>query len=203
MSVKIYLYPLSIRIWHWINAILCLLLILTGLSMQYSNPDYPFMRFDLAVSLHNISGVLLTISYIWFIIANIVTGNGKYYKLKVNGLKERLMNQFRYYTVGIFRGQKAPYPIDEKRKFNPLQKFSYVMIMFLVIPLLFITGWALLYPETIVTNVFGYSGISMTAILHAIMGFFVSVFMLVHIYFCTLGTTATSNFKSMFNGWHK
>jgi len=203
MSVKVYLYPLSIRIWHWTNAILCLFLILTGLSMQYSNPEYPFMRFDLAVSLHNITGILLTISYAWFIIANIVTGNGKYYSLKAKGLAERLMKQFRYYTVGVFKGEKSPYPIDEKRKFNPLQKFSYVMIMFLTLPLLFITGWALLYPEIILTEVFGFSGISITAILHVIMGFFVSVFMLVHIYFCTMGTTASSNFKAMFDGWHK
>ncbi|MDZ7743035.1 MAG: cytochrome b/b6 domain-containing protein [Bacteroidota bacterium] len=203
MSVKVYLYPLSIRVWHWTNAILCLLLILTGVSMQYSNPEYPFMRFDLAVSMHNISGILLTISYAWFIVANIVTGNNKYYALKIKGLKDRLMKQFRYYTVGLFTGQKSPFPINEKRKFNPLQKFSYVLIMFLVIPILFITGWALLFPEIILTEVFGISGIQITALLHMIMGFFVSVFMLVHIYFSTMGTTASSNFKAMFNGWHK
>ncbi|MBE9484291.1 MAG: cytochrome b/b6 domain-containing protein, partial [Bacteroidetes bacterium] len=59
MEEKLYLYPVWVRFWHWANAILCLLLILTGLSMQYSDPEYPIIRFDWAVSIHDISGIIL------------------------------------------------------------------------------------------------------------------------------------------------
>ncbi|MEK7196199.1 MAG: cytochrome b/b6 domain-containing protein, partial [Nitrospirota bacterium] len=32
---KIYLHPLPVRVWHWINALSFLLLIVTGLQIRY------------------------------------------------------------------------------------------------------------------------------------------------------------------------
>ncbi|MCF8227330.1 MAG: cytochrome b/b6 domain-containing protein [Bacteroidales bacterium] len=203
MAVKYYFYPLWLRFWHWLNAVLCILLILTGLSMQYSNPDFPFMRFDLAVSIHNITGILLTASYLIFLVGNMITGNGRYYHLNLRTISTELMKQFKYYTLGLFRGEKPPFPINEKRKFNPLQKISYAVVMYVFIPLLIITGWALLFPEITIHDVFGVSGLHLTDLLHLIIGFFVSVFLIVHIYFSTIGATPLSHFKAMFNGWHK
>ena len=199
---KIYLYPVWIRLWHWLNALLCLVLILTGISMQYTGLEFHFIRFDIAVSLHNITGITLTASYLIFLIGNLVTPNGRYYKMKIKGLIKRLMKQFRFYTIGIFKKEDPPYPISKKRKFNPLQKFTYIVTMYIFLPLVFISGWALLFPEMIINVVFGWSGIHLTDLLHVITGFFISIFMIVHIYFCTIGTTASSNFKSMINGWH-
>ncbi|MFC2107644.1 cytochrome b/b6 domain-containing protein [Bacteroidota bacterium] len=199
---KIYLYPVWIRLWHWLNALLCLLLIITGLSMQYAGPEINLIRFDIAVSLHNITGIALTASYLIFFIGNLVTKNGRYYNMRIKGLLKRLMKQFRFYTIGIFKNEESPYPISKKRKFNPLQKFTYIVTMYIFLPLVFISGWALLFPEIIIDVVFGWSGIHLTDLLHVITGFFISIFMMVHIYFCTIGTTASSNFKSMINGWH-
>jgi thiosulfate reductase cytochrome b subunit len=203
MSSKIYLYPVWVRLWHLLNALMIIVLILTGVSMQYSNPDAPFIRFDLAVSWHNIAGIILTFNYLIFIIGNITTPNGKFYRIKVKGLINRLMKQFQYYMFGVFKKQPAPFPVNEERKFNPLQKIAYAFIMYLFMPLLFITGWALLFPETIWLNVFGVSGIFLTALLHIVMGFVISVFLLVHIYFCTFGAKATTSFRSMINGYHE
>ena len=56
MEQKIYHYPVWIRIWHLINALLCLALIITGLSMQYSNTERGILTFDVAVSVHNVAG---------------------------------------------------------------------------------------------------------------------------------------------------
>ncbi len=199
---KIYLYPVWVRLWHWLNALLCLALILTGVSMQYAGPEFHFIRFDLSVSIHNISGIALTGSYLIFFIGNLLTNNGRYYNMKIKKLGKRLIKQFRYYTIGIFKHEDAPFPISEKRKFNPLQKFTYVVTMYIFLPLVFISGWALLFPEIIIDVVLGWSGIHLTDLLHIITGFFISIFMIVHIYFCTIGKTASSNFRSMINGWH-
>lgn len=200
---KIYLYPVWVRLWHWLNALLCLALILTGISMQYTGLDFHFIRFDISVSMHNIAGIALTVSYLMFLTGNLVTPNGRYYNMKIKGLADRLIKQFRFYAIGIFRNEDVPYPISKKRKFNPLQKFTYVIIMYIILPLTFISGWALLFPEIIITTVFGWSGIHLTDLLHVITGFFVSIFMIIHIYFCTIGTTTSSNFKAMVNGWHE
>jgi len=203
MSEKIYLYPMWIRLWHALNAILIILLIITGVSMQYTDPANPFIRFDLAVKMHNISGMILTLNYMFFLIGSFVTPNGKYYKITLNGLVTRLMKQFTYYTFGIFKHEKAPFPVTRESKFNPLQQFTYVIAMFMLVPIVIITGWALLYPEVVLTKFLSGSGLRVNDFIHVIIGFFVSFFMFVHIYFCTIGATFVSNFKSMINGFHE
>jgi thiosulfate reductase cytochrome b subunit len=203
MSGKIYLYPMWIRLWHALNAILIILLIISGVSMQYTNPANPFIRFDIAVTMHNISGMILTANYMVFLIGSIITPNGQYYKLTLKGLVPRLIKQFTYYTFGIFKHEKPPFPVTKESKFNPLQQFTYVIAMFVLVPIVIITGWALLYPEVVLTKFFSGSGIKVNDFIHVIIGFFVSFFMFVHIYFCTIGATFVSNFKSMINGFHE
>jgi thiosulfate reductase cytochrome b subunit len=202
MSDKLYLYPVWVRLWHACNALLFLILITTGLSMQYSSPEHPFIRFDYAVSIHNISGILLTANYLFFFIGNLVTPNGKYYKTTFKGIIDRIMIQFKYYTSGIFKGGKVPFPISKERKFNPLQQFTYIVAMYIFVPVIFITGWALLYPEVLFNKLLGASGLRVNDFLHIVTSFLASIFMFVHVYFCTIGSTFTSSFKSMINGYH-
>ena len=203
MADKIYLYPKWVRLWHALNALFILCLIITGVSMQYSNPENGFIRFDLAVSIHNIAGMLLTANYLFFFAGNFFTANGKFYKLSWKGLFERLTLQFVYYTFGIFRHEKPPFPVSKERKFNPLQQFTYVMAMYVMVPIVFITGWALLYPEILFTKILGASGLKVNDFVHVIIGFLLSFFMFVHIYFCTIGASFVSNFKSMVTGYHE
>jgi len=203
MSKFIYLYTGWVRLWHLLNALLCILLIITGISLQYSGPDRSLIRFDISVSMHNISAILLTASYFLFLFINIFTSNGKNYRLKWKGLFKDVMIQVKYYSFGIFKGHKVPFPVSKDRKFNPLQKVSYILIMFVLMPLMFITGWALLFPEVIAPQVFGWSGLHLTDLLHIFSGYVISVFMFIHIYFCTLGVTFASNFRCMITGWYE
>lgn len=200
---KIYLYPVWVRLWHLLNAILCLTLIVTGISMQFSNPKVPLIRFDVAVSIHNIVGIILCVNYLLFLVGNIGTRNGKYYKLILPGLIHRLMTQFRYYTRGLFKGEAAPYPLSMERKFNPLQQVTYVGSMYILFPVIMISGWALMYPEVIPARFIWSSGLHATDLFHILAAFLISLFMFIHIYFCTIGKTPVSNFKSMIDGYHE
>jgi thiosulfate reductase cytochrome b subunit len=203
MSERIYLYPKWIRIWHLINALLILTLIFTGTSMQYATTKHSLIRFDYAVATHNICGVLLTINYLQFLLGNIITPNGRYYKFYWRQIIDDLLVQFKYYISGIFKHQQPPFPVSKIQKFNPLQKFSYVTAMYLLVPLVFITGWAMLYPSVILTKFLGFSGIQLTDFLHVFTAFLIVLFLMIHVYFCTVGSTFTSNFKSMINGYHE
>ena len=198
-----YLYPLYIRIWHLLNALFFLILIFTGLSMQYSNPDAPLISFPVSVKLHNISGIGLTFNYFIFFVGNCISKNGKQYRIQWKGMKDRMMKQIRFYAFGYFRKEEHPFPVTAERKFNPLQALTYAMVMYAGIPLVFITGWGLLFPETVLERIFGVSGLLITDLLHVITGFLLSIFMIVHIYLCTLGLKPISNFKSMVTGWHE
>lgn len=200
---RLYLYPVWLRFWHMINAFLCLILIVTGISMQLSAPAIALVSFDTAVAIHNIAGIILTVNYFIFFTGNLFAYNGKQYQIEFRGLMSRLMSQAHYYTFGIFKGENPPFPISRENKFNPLQQFSYVFIMYLFVPVVFISGWALLYPQTIPTTIIGTSGLHLTDLFHIISGFVISLFMLIHIYFCTIGKHPAANFKSIINGYHE
>ncbi len=203
MGKHLYLYPVWVRLWHLLNAISFLLLIISGLSMQYASVEYPAIRFDIAVSMHNFAGVALLFLYLIFVLSNIFTSNGRFYNIRLKGFPGRLRKQFHHYTFGMFRKEDPPFPVTRDRKFNPLQLIAYVSAMYVLLPLILVTGLALLFPETILMNVFGWSGIQLTALLHSAVGFVLSLFMIIHIYFCTMGKKPGSNFRSMINGYHE
>ncbi len=200
-----YLYPKWLRIWHLINALSFIILIVTGLSMQYTdkeNASY-VMGFAKAVKWHNFASVILLINYIIFVTGNAFTENSRYYKIKKENFWYELSRQLRYYAFGMFRGEKHPFPVTPERKFNPLQKFTYVLAMYAGMPLLIISGLGLLFPETTIRSFFGVSGLIYTDILHITMGFFLSLFMIIHIYTCTLGARPTSLFRGIITGYHE
>jgi thiosulfate reductase cytochrome b subunit len=200
-----YLYPIWVRLWHVLNGILFIILIVTGLSMQYTNKNEYILvvGFANAVKWHNIAAILLTINYIIFVVGNISTGNGKYYRIDKKNFLADMGKQLKYYAWGMFKGEKHPFPVTIDRKFNPLQKFSYLLAMYLAFPFLIISGLGLMFPETILNRLLGISGLILTDILHITMGFFLSVFMIIHIYTCTLGSKPGSLFKSMLSGFHE
>jgi thiosulfate reductase cytochrome b subunit len=203
MSERLYLYPRFIRFWHIVNAILCLLLILTGVSMQFAGTGGGLVGFKTAVGIHNISGILLSVNYIFFFLGNWFSKNRKFYRFEWSGLFLGLKLQFMYYLIGTFRGQKKPYEITELEKFNPLQKVSYLIIMYVAMPMVILSGWAFLYPEVIPNTIFWFGGLVFVDLFHIVFGFIISIFLLIHIYFSSFGTTPLSNFKSIITGFHE
>lgn len=200
---EIYLYPVWLRIWHWINAFLFVLLIFSGINLQYADPKNPFISFNNAIAMHNAAGIALTINYVFFIIMNYLSGNWKFYIPKITNIISDSVKQGKYYLLGIFKNEEHPFDTNEQRKFNPLQQITYLKIMYIIVPLSIITGWALLFPDIIIKEIFGMGGLSVTAVFHTILGFILSAFMAGHIYLATTGATVTSAFKSMITGWHK
>lgn len=200
---RIYLYPVWIRLWHTLNALTFLLLLLTGLSLRYSTAETSLIPFQTSVAIHNICGIILTFNFGIFVIGNMFTGNGTYYRKWRKNLWPKLWKQFQFYAVGIFKGEPHPFPITKKQKFNPLQKISYVLAMYLGMPLLIISGLALLFPEKISNTIFKISGLLFYDALHVIVGFVLSMFLVIHLYTCTLGDKPGTLFKSMINGYHE
>ena len=199
---KIYLYPKYIRLWHMLNALLMLVLILTGLSMQYSGRESNLISFPVSVQVHNICGIALTASYLLFIIGNRISRNGRHYRIQWQGLRQRIYIQLRYYLSGYFKRQDPPFPINSDRKFNPLQALTYAMAMYIGLPIVVITGFGLLFPETVLEGFLGLNGLVLTDLFHVITGYLLSIFMVIHIYLCTMGVHPRNNFRAIVTGWH-
>ena len=200
-----YLYPKWIRLWHLINALMFIILIVTGLSMQYTDKEnlQYVVGFAIAVKWHNFAALILTIYYIIFVAGNLFTKNGRHYRIGKTSFLSNLIKQGRYYGWGMFKGEKHPFPVTEDNKFNPLQKITYVLSMYVALPLLIISGIGLLFPEIVIHKFMGVSGLLLTDLLHIIMGFFLSIFMIIHIYTCTLGSKPTTLFWGMITGYHR
>ncbi|MCX6333335.1 MAG: cytochrome b/b6 domain-containing protein [Bacteroidia bacterium] len=200
-----YLYPVWVRLWHLLNAVLIVILIITGISMQYTGKAESAMLvgFARAVKWHNIAAILLIFNYVFFVVGNFMTGNGKYYRIGKRNFFSDLLKQMKYYSWGMFKGEKHPFPVSLENKFNPLQRISYVLAMYVALPLVIISGLGLLFPETVINRFFGVSGLIITDILHITMGFCLSVFLLVHIYTCTLGRKPFSLFRGIITGYHE
>lgn len=202
-DTKLYLYPVWLRIWHGINALCIILLGITGISMQYTNVESPLIRFNSAVSIHNLVGVIIIVSYLFFFVAGIISGNVKHYRLFFKGLLTRLFKQGEYYVFGYLKGEPKPFPISKEEKFNPLQKVSYVAAMYILVPAVIITGVALLFPEMIIEKFYNMSGIRLTTFFHSLAGFFILIFLIIHLYVITIGKHPLKNFKSIINGYHE
>lgn len=202
MTHRIYLNPMWLRVWHWLNALLFLLLIISGISLHYSGLNSFILSFDTARIIHNTSGIVVSILYFGFFVSNFIFGNWKYYVPSLRGITSRLLNQIRYYLIGIFKGEVHPYHPSEREKFNPMQQFTYLMIMYCLMPVLVVTGLLLLFPEYAPDKVLGAGGIWPMAVLHSVAAFFLTIFMVGHIYLATTGETVFSFFEIMFTGWH-
>jgi thiosulfate reductase cytochrome b subunit len=172
--------------------------------MQYTGKkDYVLVvGFEAAVRWHNVAAIILTINYIFYVAGNLITRNGRYYRVRREGFLSDLFKQLKYYSWGMFRGEKHPFPVTMERKFNPLQKLAYILTMYLALPLVIVSGFGLLFPEIVVTRFFGVSGMILTDLLHITMGFFLSLFLIIHVYTCTLGSKPTTLFRGMITGYH-
>jgi thiosulfate reductase cytochrome b subunit len=199
---KLYLYPLWVRLWHWSNALLCLILILTGMSLHFSSKEDPLISFDASISIHNIAGITMALLYLVFIIGNLLTHNGVHYRVNFKGFIQRFITQLKYYGVGIFKGEPHPSAPTEDCKFNALQQITYVGIMYGLVSLLVISGVLMLFPDSIPDNFMGIGTILPIALTHTILSYFLVLFLVGHLYLATTGETPLSNYKTMVTGIH-
>ena len=198
-----YLISPWIRIWHWTNALLILILGVTGISVHFADPALPLVDFALAIRIHHIAGVTLVAAYLFFVVANIVSGNWWQFVPKPPGIVKRLIAQGRWYSSGVFRGEPSPHVVTRHERFNVLQAVTYWNVMYLLMPLAIVSGLLYLYPEFAPDKLFGFDGLLPIAMLHYLTAAAILLFMLSHIYLGTTGRTVGAMFRMMFTGWHE
>lgn len=196
---KVYLYSRAIRLWHWSNALLFVLLLASGLINHFGLVDAAVIQSLLAV--HEICGFLLLACWVVFILINALGGNGHHYIIHPEGWMGRAVRQARFYLFGIMQGEGHPFPATARAKFNPLQQAAYVGVMYGLLPLLLATGLLSLYPQA-VGNLF--PGVRYWLLQAHFALAVISVFFIFgHLYLCTTGRTPTETFRCMVDGYHR
>ena len=202
MSERIYLLPLWLRLWHWTNALLIITLSITGISLHFAAPGRFLVEFSLAARIHDIAGIALACAYSFYFIMNIFTGNGLQYFPRAPVISG-CIKQARFYMWGIFKGEPHPYAVTKETKFNPLQALLYWMIMYMVLPVVIITGLIYFFPSVAPDKLFGMDGLLPVAFLHYASSAAIFLFLIGHLYLATTGDKPTTMIKMMLTGWHE
>lgn len=198
----IYIHPLPIRIWHWINALGFVLLILTGFQIRYAE-ILKLMSLKGAIDIHNYVGFVVIANYFIWLIYYVGSGKVKIYIPDLRYVVNMAVEQIKYYGYGVFVGKPNPHVMTPENKFNPLQQQSYLAIMFVLLPAQMISGlflWKIKgYGEYI--NLLG--GIKVIDTVHVLLFFFFTSFLFIHCYLATLGHTPLAHFKAMVTGFEE
>jgi thiosulfate reductase cytochrome b subunit len=199
---KVYVNPLPVRIWHWANTVLFLVLVVTGLQIRYLDL-FDFMSFRNAVTVHNWAGFMLIANYLLWLLFYLFSDRNKAYHPEFNILKlaESSIRQMQYYGYGIFRGEHSPHQIDPYNKFNPLQRTLYQVLMLLLLPLQFVTGLLLWDTRRFADAIDTLGGVRVVDTVHVLIFIFFVFYLLIHPYLATLGHTPTAHIKAMITGY--
>ena len=192
---KIELYPVWVRIWHAVSSMLFLLLLISGISIHFG-----LMTIHSALILHIISGIALSVTYLIFFIANIISGNIKNYFQKPEHFFRSLRHELKYYFWDIFLKQRLPYD-PQKQKYGIVKQILHVKMMYLVLPIIILSGITLLLPDMINNQFLKESNIWTISLTHTIAGFLLTVFFVVHLYLGTTGSKVSTMFKAIAKGW--
>jgi thiosulfate reductase cytochrome b subunit len=123
--------------------------------------------------------------------------------INLRTLPRDLIAQTRYYLQGIFVGAPHPFHVSADHKLNALQTLSYVGVMYGLMPILVLSGWAFLFSTSLPETLFGIGTVWIIAMVHLLVAWMLALFLIVHMYIITTGETPTTNLKAMVTGWHK
>ncbi|MDD2382052.1 MAG: cytochrome b/b6 domain-containing protein [Mariniphaga sp.] len=194
---RVYIYKGFERFWHWSQASLIIFLAFTGFEVHGT---FHVLGFEHAARFHRVASWMLIALVIFAIFWHLVTGEWRQYVPTT----KKLFAQIRFYSIGMFNGEKHPTKKTEVRKLNPLQRLVYLGFKLILIPVTVISGILYMFHKTIdrndmvVISNFSLEGI---AFWHTLGAFLLMVFLVVHVYMTTTGNTPTSNIQAMITGY--
>ena len=199
---RLYIHPLPVRIWHWINAFGFVTLILTGIHIRYADLLH-LVSFKTAVQIHNWTGFVLIANYFVWLSFYLFTDRITVYHPELDPRKyfRHALAQMVYYGYGIFRGAPNPHHVSAYHKFNALQSITYQIVMMILVPIQFYTGLLLWNLERFSGSVQLLGGVRVVATVHVTLFIFFVVYVFGHAYLGSLGHTASAHFKAMITGY--
>ena len=199
---RTYLHPLPLRIWHWLNALLVVILLITGAQLRI--PGIASLRpNDPALMVHKYAGWAMAVSFVIWLVYGLVSDHlRRHYVMRRRDLKG-VFSQARFYLFSIFRGEENPFLPSPEEKFNPLQKLAYGAIMGLLTPVLVVTG--LLSSDILFLRkyILLWNAVGVLDAIHVIGAYVFALYLVVHVYMATLGRTAFSHIKAMIVGYEE
>jgi thiosulfate reductase cytochrome b subunit len=196
MSERVYLFKAFVRFWHWSQATLIIFMLLTGFEIHGTFSNFGFEK---AVGYHTIAAWTLVGLWVFAIFWHVTTGEWRQYAPTT----KNVLAIMHFYSSGIFKGEAHPFRPTSLQKHNPLQRLTYLAILTLLSPLIWVTGWLYLFYAD--WGKWGIKGLQLewVATGHTIGAFLMLAFLISHLYLATTGHKLTSQVKAMITGWEE
>jgi thiosulfate reductase cytochrome b subunit len=200
MEEKVKFYTLYERLWHWIQAIAAIILLITGFEISYAT-YFSVTGFTAAVDIHNIAAIVFVVNAFLAFFYNVAGGLIKRYIPEAADIFPLGFKHASYYIYGIFMGDPHPFDKTPEKRLLPMQKITYFMIMGTLLPLMIVTGSLKLaaYYDPSYIEMFG--GLKIIGPIHRFGAWMFASFVIVHVYMITTGHTIFSNLLSMITGY--
>jgi thiosulfate reductase cytochrome b subunit len=197
---RIDLHPLPLRMWHWINALIVIILIVTGIYLRLYGiaalkPHDPVLFWHKCVGL-----AMIVTTVFWFIFTMPSKSLRRQYRIKISDLKGVIV-QTQYYFFSIFVGGENPFKVSADAKYNPLQKIAYDAILFIFIPVQAVTGLLFMDIPVLRQYLLSENLMGLLGVIHVIFAYLFVLYLIVHLYMATLGDTIFSHTKAMIVGY--
>jgi len=195
---KVLMYSRFLRLWHWLQALLVITLLVTGFNVHGT---IQLLGYETAASYHRLAAWTLlglwVLAWFW----HVTTGEWKQY---IPSPVDRILAMMRYYGLGIFKGEPHPFHKDRWHRQNPLQRMAYLSVHVLIGPVIWISGLAYIsYPYW---GEYGIAGLSLApvAMLHTVGAFLMLAFLIVHLYLAlSTSERPLGNLKEMITGYEE
>jgi len=207
---KVFLHTLTIRIWHWINAVIVIALMITGIQLRVPGIE-EFARqmavwipeYSVVVMIHKYIGYSMALSFIFWLVYILASGSFRTHYFPRPADIPILGKQALYYLVGVFQGSENPFTPTAEGKFNPLQKIAYGSVMLVITPLIVITG--ILFSDIFFFRgvIDWLGGVRLLVALHVVASYLFLLNLIVHLYMCTMGHHIFDHIKAMIVGFEE
>jgi thiosulfate reductase cytochrome b subunit len=207
---KVALHTLTIRIWHWINALVFIVLMITGIQLRVPGIEeitkkmaIGIPKYGTTVLIHTYFGYAMAVTFLFWFIYIIASGSFRTHYILRPADARAMGKQALYYLFGIFKGNANPFIPTAEGKFNPLQKVAYSSVMLVITPMVVITG--ILFSDIFFFRgvIDRLGGVRLLDALHVAGGYLFLLNFIVHLYMSTMGHNIFDHIKAMISGFEE
>ena len=197
---EVYMYTVYERLWHWLQTLVILILLFTGLIIH--KPDiFGVFSFRYVVQVHNIMAFILIANAALALFYNLASGEIRQYLPQPRGFFNQAIVQAKFYLQGIFKGSEHPFEKTPEHKLNPLQQITYFGLLNVLLPLQILTGalmWGMQRWPAVTEQI---GGLTYLAPFHTLISWLLASFIVLHVYLTTTGPKPSTAMRAMVMGW--
>ena len=194
ITTKLMVFKRFERLWHWSQMALIFTLLFSGAAIYGVNP---LMTFADAVTLHTWAAIILIALWLFATFWLFTTGQWRHYMPTT----ENFVQVARFYAFGIFKGEHHPYRKTYRRKHNPLQAVTYLLVKTVIFPAVWLSGIPYLLISFGIGGFLNDFGLGNIALVHTAAAIAITVFIIAHVYLLTTGHSFVEHVKPMITGY--